>query len=193
MNEETAWRTRLLVSLSAVADPTARYVQFATVTPKGRPANRTVVFRGFIDDSTCLTFVTDGRSRKVSDLTASTNAAVCWYLAECREQYRFRGPVQIIESGHADAQLVEAREAAWRQLSDKVRKQFFWPEPASLREPAASLQSTPPPLDEPPASFCLLVLDPERVEHLDLRHWPHRRTFFRRTDAGEWEVQEVNP
>lgn len=40
----------------------ARYVQLATVRPDGRPANRTIVFRGFLGDaSDVLTFVTDSR------------------------------------------------------------------------------------------------------------------------------------
>lgn len=39
----------------------ARYLQIATVRPDGRPANRTVVFRGFLDDTDTLTFITDTR------------------------------------------------------------------------------------------------------------------------------------
>lgn len=40
----------------------SRYVQLATVRPDGRPANRSVVYRGFLgEDSDVLTFVTDSR------------------------------------------------------------------------------------------------------------------------------------
>ncbi len=39
----------------------SRYVQLATVRPDGRPANRTVVYRGFLLDTDVVTFVTDSR------------------------------------------------------------------------------------------------------------------------------------
>ena len=39
----------------------SRYLQLATVRPDGRPANRTVVYRGFLAESDVLTFVTDAR------------------------------------------------------------------------------------------------------------------------------------
>jgi hypothetical protein len=44
----------------------SRYVQLATVRPDGRPANRTVVYRGFLADSNVLTFVTDTRWEALS-------------------------------------------------------------------------------------------------------------------------------
>ncbi len=39
----------------------SKYVQIATVRPDGRPANRTVVYRGFLGETDKLTFVTDIR------------------------------------------------------------------------------------------------------------------------------------
>ena len=39
----------------------SKYFQIATVRPDGRPANRTVVYRGFLWDTDALTFVTDRR------------------------------------------------------------------------------------------------------------------------------------
>ncbi|GIL90851.1 hypothetical protein Vretifemale_18572 [Volvox reticuliferus] len=61
------WRDKIQKSLSKNKHlANSRYVQLATVRQDGRPANRTVVFRGFLaDDDDCLTFVTDSRSRKV--------------------------------------------------------------------------------------------------------------------------------
>jgi pyridoxamine 5'-phosphate oxidase len=48
--------------------PASRYLQLATVRSDGRPANRTVVFRGFAPDTDWLQFVTDSRSQKVEQL-----------------------------------------------------------------------------------------------------------------------------
>lgn len=37
------------------------FFQLATVRPDGRPSVRTVVFRGFLDDTEKITFATDTR------------------------------------------------------------------------------------------------------------------------------------
>lgn len=57
------WREALQRALAAnAALPHAKYVQLATVRPDGRPANRTIVFRGFLGSQPdVLTFVTDAR------------------------------------------------------------------------------------------------------------------------------------
>ncbi len=64
------WREVLQRALQAnQACRHSRYVQLATVRPDGRPANRTIVYRGQLEgDSDTLTFVTDARSRKVEEI-----------------------------------------------------------------------------------------------------------------------------
>ena len=48
----------------------ARYLQLATVRASGRPANRTVVFRGFLADTNQLKFIIDIRSQRQRKLTS---------------------------------------------------------------------------------------------------------------------------
>jgi hypothetical protein len=55
----------------------AKYMQIATVRPDGRPANRTVVFRGFLWDTDRLTFVTDARCAAASHQAAGARARCC--------------------------------------------------------------------------------------------------------------------
>ena len=55
----------------------AKYYQLATVTPEGRPAVRTVVFRGFHHD-TGISFCTDRRSQKVPQIQQQQAAEICW-------------------------------------------------------------------------------------------------------------------
>ena len=59
----------------------ARWVQLATVRADGRPAVRTVVFRGFMEGSALpagsLMFTTDTRSEKCEQITASNAAELC--------------------------------------------------------------------------------------------------------------------
>ena len=69
---DTLWQPSLaLANYVNRRDPAARFVQLATVRPDGRPANRTLVFRGFLNETSRLTFVTDLRSPKVGDLANS--------------------------------------------------------------------------------------------------------------------------
>lgn len=63
-------------------------MQLATVRANGRPANRTVVFRGFLWDTERLTFVTDTRSGKVAEVAANPYCELAWYFPNSREQYR---------------------------------------------------------------------------------------------------------
>jgi PPOX class probable FMN-dependent enzyme len=196
MAEAAEWRISLETALAASTGPTARYVQLATLDPAGGPASRTVVFRGFLEGTDSLTFVTDLRSRKVAHLARDARAAVCWYLPECREQYRFRGTARVVKAAAfkaGDETLADARNAAWKRLSPSTREQFFWPEPGAPRDPGDAVESEQPGLGRPPETFCLLILEPDRVERLDLNPRPHRRTVFRRGPGGGWEAREVNP
>ena len=57
-----AWKSTLNKALEANKHlKYSTFFQLATVRPDGRPSVRTVVFRGFLDDSTKITFTTDTR------------------------------------------------------------------------------------------------------------------------------------
>ena len=57
-----AWRSALMKSLEAnKAVPYRKFMQLGTVRVDGRPSVRTVVFRGFHNDSDQITFTTDTR------------------------------------------------------------------------------------------------------------------------------------
>ncbi len=98
------WVQDITGALARNKEPFDKYVQLATVTADGKPAARSVVFRGFLqsrtsaDDSVfkgskeTLTFITDTRSSKMKE---SRDAEVCWYLSGTREQYRLSGQLQV--------------------------------------------------------------------------------------------------
>ena len=57
-----AWKSTLNKALEANKQlKYSTFYQLATVRPDGKPSNRTVVFRGFLDDSTKITFTSDTR------------------------------------------------------------------------------------------------------------------------------------
>lgn len=178
--------------------PYSRYVQLATVRPGGRPANRTIVFRGFLDsDPLALTFITDKRSKKIPDLAANPWGEVAWYFPQSREQYRISGKLTVVQDDSADEALLKARQTMWSKLSPAARVQFSWPEPGASREGLGSdddVFNKPDPGPESPAlsAFCLLVLHPDEVGILQLKQ--NRRMHYMHEEGKGWsECMEVNP
>ncbi len=189
---DTPWRSQLEKSLEHHRHIThARYLQLATVTEENRPANRTVVFRGFYGDKDCLKFAIDSRSEKVHQIVVQPWAEACWYFTQTREQFRLSGLLSLVQAGDADLALQQARQTSWQELSDGARLQFAW---ASPKQPRADDANFAPPLPdpvEPLANFCLLLLEPMQVDYLNLLGNPQNRYIYSFND--KWSVEEVNP
>uniref|UniRef100_UPI0030DDB7BF pyridoxamine 5'-phosphate oxidase family protein n=1 Tax=Cyanothece sp. BG0011 TaxID=2082950 RepID=UPI0030DDB7BF len=62
--------------------PNARYFQLATINRQGQPTNRTVVFRGFLDNSNQLQIITDSRSEKIHHIHHNSLSEICWYFPQ---------------------------------------------------------------------------------------------------------------
>lgn len=169
----------------------ARYLQLATVRPDGRPANRTVVFRGFLDDTDHLVFITDARSEKVHHITHLAWGEVCWYLPKTREQFRLAGPLTVVDPATTDPVLQRARHQWWQTMSDAARIQFAWPTPRQPRAEGA-FDVDPPTIEQPLPCFCLVLLAPCTVDHLELRGDPQNRWLYQQ-HGTDWVVQAVNP
>ncbi len=167
----------------------ARYLQLATIGENHRPANRTVVFRGFLADSDKLQFITDVRSEKIAQIRQQPWSEACWYFPNTREQFRIAGQLTLFD---ANSESQSARQQLWQDLSDNARLQFAWPNPGQPRSEATAF--APANLDpiQPPANFCLILLDPIQVDHLELRGEPQNRWLYRLEDQA-WSKQEINP
>ena len=205
MHETLApWRSPLARALHRNrAAPFSRYFQLATVDVDGKPANRTVVFRGFLAASNRLMVVSDHRSEKHEHISHSAHAAVCWYFTKTREQFRLSGQITSVTADTPQGSLTDARKRLWQNLSDSSRAQFTWPQPKAPRAEDTAFSA---PADEqtPAPSFCLLLLDVEYVDHLTLRGDPQERRIYRRTEKldsqtslsqadRKWQVTSVNP
>ena len=118
-------------------------------------------------------------------------AELCWYFPKTREQFRILGQVQIVDAQTADGRQAD-RHHTWHNLSDAARSQFAWPDPGSNRVAAAAFEpGTLDPL-QPLPDFCLLLLDPVQVDHLELRGEPQNRYLYSLFE-DEWSVRAVNP
>ncbi|MDX2096534.1 MAG: pyridoxamine 5'-phosphate oxidase family protein [Leptolyngbyaceae cyanobacterium bins.59] len=172
--------------------PYSRYLQLATVRPDGRPANRTIVFRGFLENTNQLKFVTDARSEKADQIAQCDWGEVCWYFTQTREQMRLGGQLTLICENYPDSQLQQVRQMSWQELSDAARSQFAWPHPGKARSETTAFTVAPPDAMQPLSHFCLLLLDPIEVDHLELRGDPQNRTLYHWV-KNDWTVEAVNP
>ena len=182
--------------------PYAKYFQLATVKPNGKPANRTVVYRGFLGETAKVTVVTDLRSSKVQELARNAAGEFAWYFPESREQFRVAGELEVIAKDSASMQ--SERQAAWDRMSPAGRAQFAWPTPGfpQLEEgavrPGTNKQTFDVPEDvvadgsDANDNFCLVVMRVEEVDHLSLRS-NRRFTHVKVKETGEWVTTEVNP
>lgn len=173
----------------------ARYLQLATVRADGRPANRTVVFRGFLDQTNQLTFITDVRSEKSAQISSQPWGEICWYFPKTREQFRLLGSLTLVSGEDAtdlESALQPARQKLWQDLSEAARIQFTWANPGAPAEDIALVQPAPDPV-HPLPNFSLLLLEPEQVDHLELRGNPQNRYRYEKADQDTWIVRSINP
>ncbi|AFY53802.1 PPOX class probable FMN-dependent enzyme, alr4036 family [Rivularia sp. PCC 7116] len=188
------WRSFLANALKKNrSQPHSRYFQLATVRSDGTPANRTVVFRGFLEDTNKLKIITDTRSEKITEIKNKSSGEICWYFTNTREQFRIAGNIIIIDANYQESELIKARELTWQDLSDNARVQFAWAHPGEPRANPEAFSPPQPDENKPLNNFCLLLFEPVKVDHLRLRGEPQNRTIYLRDEAGVWDVKEVNP
>ena len=193
--ELAPWRSPLSRSLHRNrAQAFCRFLQLATVRENGAPANRTVVFRGFLEGCNQLMFISDRRSEKTAQIQQNPNVEACWYFTKTREQFRISGRLAVVTEETELPILAIARQQLWQKISDNARLQFAWPHPKESRSETANFSPSAPDAQTPLSTFCLLLLDPRSVDWLSLRGEPQNRKVYTRVDAAEgWKVADVNP
>ena len=165
-----------------------RYFQLATIAKDARPANRTVVFRGFTQTSNSIKVITDSRSKKLEEIKSNPACEICWYFNISREQFRIGAEAKIVDQSGSDERI-----KTWSELSDSAREQFFWPAPGKHIESSANESELNPAIhQEIPETFILLDLQPISVDHLRLKGSPQTRTLSS-VESGDWISSEVYP
>ncbi|XP_021893060.1 pyridoxine/pyridoxamine 5'-phosphate oxidase 2 isoform X2 [Carica papaya] len=190
------WKQLLLDAIESNSSfKHSSYFQLATIGSNGRPSNRTVVFRGFEESSEKIKINTDARTRKIEELKKCPFAEICWYFTDSWEQFRISGRIDVIDGSNPDSMKLQQREKSWFASSMKSRLQYLGASPGL---PNISEQQTQElfldPSTGPVASFCLLVLDPDQVDYLNLKS--EQRLAFTSTlnVSGEkfWTSEKIN-
>ncbi|KAF8780383.1 hypothetical protein HU200_001495 [Digitaria exilis] len=191
------WRALLQRALDGNAHLRhSTYFQLATVGAGGWPANRTVVFRGFQEHCDKIQINTDARSNKVCCQRNVCVLQICWYFTDSWEQFRISGIIDVIDGSSADPAKLQHREKAWFKSSVKSRLQYLGPQPGvpvvdDQQINDVHLDASAGPVD----AFCLLVLDPEKVDYLNLKN--NQRLVFTRIQkedgSSDWMAEKVSP
>ncbi|EOX95663.1 PREDICTED: pyridoxine/pyridoxamine 5'-phosphate oxidase 2 isoform X2 [Theobroma cacao] len=159
------WKQLLLNALESNSHiKHSSFFQLATIGSNGRPSNRTVVFRGFQENSDKFQINTDSRSHKIEE------------LKHCP--------------------FAEQREKSWFASSVKSRLQYLGPIPGFpciSEHPNQEIALDPS--TGPVGAFCLLVLDPDQVDYLNLKS--NQRLKFISTlglnGVKSWTSERINP
>ncbi|KAG2555254.1 pyridoxine/pyridoxamine 5'-phosphate oxidase 2-like [Panicum virgatum] len=191
------WRALLQRALDANAHLRhSTYFQLATVGAGGRPANRTVVFRSFQEHSDKIQINTDARSNKIAEIRNCPFGEICWYFTDSWEQFRISGSIDAIDGSSADPAKLQNREKAWFASSVRSRLQYLGPQPGVPiidEEQVKDVHLDPSAV--PAEAFCLLVLDPEKVDYLNLKN--NQRLIFTRSQEEDgsidWMAEKVTP
>ncbi|CAK9136918.1 unnamed protein product [Ilex paraguariensis] len=191
------WKQLLLNALQSNSNlKHSSFVQLATIGSNGKPSNRTVVFRGFQENSDKIQINTDSRSHKIEDLKHCPFAEICWYFTDSWEQFRINGRVDVIDGSNADPIKLQQREKAWFASSLKSRLQYLGPHPGlpSLIEQPSQEPSLDPSTG-PVGAYCLLVLDTDQVDYVNLKSNERVGFASRLSGNGEksWTSEKVNP
>jgi len=155
----------------------------ATVDAVSRPRARSVVCRKLEQDGS-LWVTSDLRSDKNDQLSKRPFGERVFWLRNRFEQFRVAGCIEIEKSSD------ERRAVVWQSLSDASRAMFLWPAPGTPFTESMALPVSLPPEAPIPEEFTLLILRPDRVEHLDLKPHPHHRRRWDRETA--WVPQRLH-
>ena len=169
-----------------------RAVQVATVSPSGEPEVRTVILRGLSEAGEPY-FFTDARAAKVRAVEAETGEVagleLCAWWNATQEQFRLRGPVTLVTNDSSP--WGERRRELWARRGEKSRQSFLDAAPGTPLEEASKSDKSEKDQEEPPETFVLMVVKPERVDYLKLGEEQERRVW--RLEGGVWRGGPVVP
>ncbi|MBC01609.1 MAG: pyridoxamine 5'-phosphate oxidase [Rhodobacteraceae bacterium] len=172
-------------------DPNAMAI--ATAGSDGLPDVRMVLLKGF--DTAGFVFYTNTESQKGVELSQNMQAAGVLHWKSLRRQVRFRGPVEQVSDGEADAYFAsrprDSRIGAWASQQSRPLESRFALEKAVARQAARfGLGEVPR-----PPHWTGYRIKPVYIEFwMDKPFRLHDRHIFRRdTPDGTWTTERLYP
>jgi len=186
------WRQRLARSLHLSRSKSeSKYVQIATYGPQLGVQNRTVVFRGFVENSHILQCITEKDSDKYRALKSCKSSEICWYFTKTREQYRLSVHTQLVDCDNDELGL---RQQMWNKLSAAAKMSFIdnqvYGQEVNINY-SSSENVINSQKEQIPENFILILCKVYSVDYLILSE-PHRR-YKSFCELDEWIEESVNP
>lgn len=195
MSEMTDLLDRIWSLLSSGANAGATrspftMLQAATLGLDGAPKARTIVLRGVSKEDASLSFHTDVRSEKVSELRKDSRIALTGCDLDAGIQIRIEGVARIVDS-------VEERSAFWNASRPRTLIVYRAPlVPGTVIKSPIDARATAEQGNVDPnagfENFCLVTVDVSRFDYLDLSPNGHARARFVR-EMGTWHGSWVAP
>jgi pyridoxamine 5'-phosphate oxidase len=163
----------------------------ATATRDGRPAARTVLYKGLVEGALC--FVSNYGSGKGQELEQNPRAALVFFWSSLNRQVRIEGHVERASAAWSDRYFAgRARSSqigAWASEQSRVIASRDVLE-ARLAEAEARFRDQTVPR---PAFWGGYRLEPERLEFwLGQDARLHDRFSYQRSTSG-WDVERLSP
>ncbi|WP_213303247.1 pyridoxamine 5'-phosphate oxidase family protein [Paraburkholderia sacchari] len=164
-------------------------LQAATIGLDGAPKVRTIVLRGASTEGSTLTFYTDVRSEKVAELRRDSRISLVGCDLGAGIQIRLGGVARLAAS-------LEERLALWnvsRPHSLIVYRAALTPG-TTIALPQEAYIASASPTDSMAGfeSFCVITVDVQKIDYLDLSPDGHKRAQFSRC-SGAWQGDWVVP
>ncbi|MFD1560027.1 pyridoxamine 5'-phosphate oxidase family protein [Paraburkholderia silviterrae] len=164
-------------------------LQAATVGLDGGPKVRTIVLRGVSPEAGSLIFHTDVRSEKVLELGKDPRISLLGCDLDAGIQIRLEGVARMVDS-------LEERMALWKLSRPHslivYRAQLAPGTPIASPEEAHTAPGNTPDSMAGFENFCLVTVDVQKIDYLDLSPNRHARAKFCRQD-GAWHGGWVTP
>ncbi|SDU46091.1 pyridoxamine 5'-phosphate oxidase [Stappia sp. ES.058] len=182
------------LALAETKEPNdANAMALATSGADGLPDVRMVLLKGF--DTAGFVFYTNTESQKGVELSQNMQAAGVLHWKSLRRQVRFRGPVERVSDGEADAYFAsrarDSRIGAWASQQSRPLESRFALEKAVARQAARFGLSEVP----RPPHWTGYRIRPVYIEFwMDKPFRLHDRHIFRRdTPEGSWTTERLYP
>ncbi|WP_273567629.1 pyridoxamine 5'-phosphate oxidase family protein [Maribacter halichondriae] len=157
-----------------------RYCALATLGLEKMPRLRTIVLRS-VDNSLNLIFYTDTRSKKVLHIKENNRVSLLFYHPEKLLQIRIEGLATIIKDPNI---LTEHR----KNIHESSIKDY------TTKTAPGSAISNPDAVEylDDTDYFCMVNIEPFKIEYLKLKRPNHLRVRFSRSGAN-WESNFLVP
>jgi pyridoxamine 5'-phosphate oxidase len=157
-----------------------RYFTLATVGLDKMSRLRTVVLRKITEDLK-LIFYTDRRSKKITHITENSKVSLLFYHPKLMLQLKIEGKARVVNNE-------DILKTYWNGIQPNSRKDYI-----TQQAPGSSLKS-PDAVEylSEKNHFCIVEIEPFKIEYLKLKRPNHHRVRFSKNDDG-WDGEFLVP